>query len=81
MDADITIWDPNKQVTYGGNDLHDNVGYNPWEGTTITGWPTHVILRGKTLCKDGEFFGVAGEGQLINRPELATKPNTAKVAK
>lgn len=81
MDADITIWDPNKQVTYGGNDLHDNVGYNPWEGTTITGWPTHVILRGKTLCKDGEFFGVAGEGQLINRPELATKPNTAEVAK
>ena len=26
MDADITIWDPNKQMTYGANDLHDNIG-------------------------------------------------------
>lgn len=78
MDADITIWDPDKQVTYGANDLHDNVGYNPWEGRTITGWPTHVILRGKMLCEDGEFLGSAGMGQWIDRPELATKPNNPK---
>ena len=80
MDADITIWDPNKQMTYGANDLHDNVGYNPWEGRTITGWPTQVILRGKTLCKDGAFLGAAGQGRWIDRPELATKPKNGKIS-
>jgi dihydropyrimidinase len=74
MDADLVIWDPNKVVTYGANDLHDNVGYNPWEGRTITGWPEQVLLRGKTIAKDGTFFGEAGTGRWIERPELATTP-------
>jgi dihydropyrimidinase len=74
MDADIVIWDPDKKVTYGANDLKDNVGYNPWEGRTVTGWPEQVILRGNPLMKDGQFFGVAGGGNWIDRPELATKP-------
>ena len=75
MDADIVVWNPDKQVTYGADDLHDNVGYNPWEGHSIQGWPDHVILRGQTLVKDGAFFGTPGQGQWIDRPELATKPN------
>lgn len=75
MDADIVIWDPDKKVTYGANDLNDNVGYNPWEGRTVTGWPEHVILRGTSLMKDGRFFGAAGGGNWINRPELATRPS------
>ncbi|MEP1354835.1 MAG: dihydropyrimidinase [Tateyamaria sp.] len=78
MDADIVIWDADKQVTYTANDLHDNVGYNPWEGRRIQGWPEHVILRGKTLVKEGAFFGNAGSGQWIDRPELATKPTGSR---
>ena len=74
MDADIVIWDPDKTVTYGENDLHDNVGYNPWKGFSVTGWPDQVILRGRTLVKDGEFFGAPGSGQRIGRPVLATQP-------
>ncbi len=77
MDADIVIWGPEKSVTYGANDLHDNVGYNPWEGHSVTGWPEHVLLRGETLVKDGRFFGKAGQGQWIDRPVLATKPTGA----
>jgi len=75
MDADLVIWDAEKSVTYGANDLHDNVGYNPWEGRTVTGWPIHVILRGQTLCKDGAFHGTPGQGRWIDRPNLATRPN------
>lgn len=75
MDADIAIWDPDRKVIYGANDLSDNVGYNPWEGRTVTGWPEHVILRGKSLVKDGQFLGSAGAGNWIERPELATKPS------
>ncbi|MEO0543284.1 MAG: dihydropyrimidinase [Pseudomonadota bacterium] len=74
MDADIVIWDPEKMVTYASNDLHDNVGYNPWEGFCVTGWPERVFLRGQTLVQDGKFLGVPGTGKWINRSELATKP-------
>jgi dihydropyrimidinase len=74
MDADIVIWNPETTVTYGANDLHDNVGYNPWEGRTVTGWPEHVILRGETLMQDGAFFGVPGAGAWLDRPTLATPP-------
>ncbi|MEO0767310.1 MAG: dihydropyrimidinase [Pseudomonadota bacterium] len=74
MDADIVIWDPDRHVTYGADDLHDNVGYNPWEGHNVQGWPDTVILRGQTLVKDEAFFGTPGQGQWIDRPELATKP-------
>ncbi len=79
MDADIVIWDPTRQVTYGADDLHDNVGYNPWEGHTVTGWPEHVILRGKSIMKNGEFLGTPGSGQWIGRPKLATKPKGHRV--
>lgn len=74
MDADLVIWDPDKTVTYGANDLHDNVGYNPWEGYTVKGWPEQVLLRGKTLVKDGAFLGSPGCGQWIDRPVLAARP-------
>src|SRR5215510_1096066 len=37
-DADIAIWDPQKQVTVRAADIHDNVGYTPYEGKQLTGW-------------------------------------------
>jgi dihydropyrimidinase len=77
MDADLVIWDPEKAVTYGANDLHDNVGYNPWEGYSVKGWPEHVLLRGETLVKDGRFFGTPGRGKWIDRPVLAVRASVA----
>ncbi len=75
MDADLVIWNPTRQVTYGADDLHDNVGYNPWQGQTVTGWPELVILRGQIIVKDGQFLGTPGCGKWIDRPDLATRPN------
>lgn len=75
MDADLVIWNRTRQVTYGADDLHDNVGYNPWRGQTVTGWPEQVILRGKTIVKDGEIQATPGSGRWIGRPNLATRPN------
>lgn len=74
MDADITLWDPDISRTYGANDLHDNVGYNPWEGRTIKGWPTDVWLRGNRIVKDGTIAATPGTGRKINRPALAVTP-------
>jgi dihydropyrimidinase len=80
-DADLVLWDPEREYTYGADDLHDNVGYNPWEGRTVRGWPVHVLLRGQTVMQDGQFTGEAGAGQRLDRPALADiwqRPGKAK---
>lgn len=74
MHADITLWDPEMTVTYGENDLHDNVGYNPWVGRTIKGWPTDVWLRGNHIVQGGTFVATPGSGRRIDRPKLAVTP-------
>jgi dihydropyrimidinase len=64
-DADIAIWDPARQVTFGANDLHDATGYNPFAGRTITGWPDCVLSRGEVVLTDGHCHGAPGRGRRI----------------
>ena len=73
MDADLVLWDPAKTHRYGANDLHDNVGYNPWEGTQITGWPVATFLRGKAIMRDGKDLTTPGEGRWLPRASIGTK--------
>ena len=70
FDADITIWDPEKSHVYGANDLHDNVGYNPYEGTAVKGWPVTVLSRGEVIVADGKIAAEPGRGSWLamNRP-------------
>ncbi|MDX8349101.1 dihydropyrimidinase [Cognatiyoonia sp. IB215446] len=75
-DADITVWDPENSVTYGEDDLHDNVGYNPWVGYSMKGWPTDVFLRGAHIVENGQFAGTPGAGRKIDRPTLPLAPTT-----
>ncbi|MGC1504676.1 MAG: dihydropyrimidinase [Sulfitobacter sp.] len=66
FDADIAIWDPDKPTLYEANDLHDNVGYNPFEGTAIKGLPVTVLSRGKVILQNRKFEGNAGDGRWLN---------------
>lgn len=61
-DADITIWNPNKQVTITQEILHHGSDYTPYEGMKVTGWPVRTILRGKTISLDGNVTGKKGYG-------------------
>ncbi|MEJ6399162.1 dihydropyrimidinase [Yoonia sp. 208BN28-4] len=71
-DADLILWTPDKTHTYGANDLHDNVGYNPWEGTTVTGWPETVMLRGEVIVENGTSHAKAGQGRWLKRDRIGT---------
>jgi dihydropyrimidinase len=71
-DADLVLWDPARQVTYGDDDLHDNVGYNPWSGHRVTGWPVTVLLRGVPVVQDGVYLGQPGAGRWQARPAIGT---------
>lgn len=64
-DADIAIWDPDRQVTFGEDDLHDATGYNPFAGRTITGWPETVLSRGEIVVCDGKCLALPGRGRRI----------------
>lgn len=67
LDADLVIWDAERRVTWGEADLQDAVGYNPWAGTTVTGWPEVVILRGEVLAEGGTVHGRPGSGRFLPR--------------
>ena len=72
-DADLAVWDQDRSVTYGANDLHDNVGYNPWEGRTVTGWPETVLQRGQVIIRNGDLHAEPGQGRWLKRT-LETHP-------
>ncbi|MEH6645420.1 dihydropyrimidinase [Sulfitobacter sp.] len=74
-DADITLWNPDLSYTYGANDLHDNVGYNPFEGTTVRGMPVSVLSRGRIILHDRALTGLAGDGvwQTMKPPTFAAQ--------
>ena len=61
-DADLALWDIRRAQTYGANDLHDNVGYNPFEGVEVLGMPVTVLSRGSVIVRDRRLQAVAGHG-------------------
>jgi dihydropyrimidinase len=64
-DADIALWDPQMKVTLRHAMLHDNVGYTPYEGREITGWPVRVYSRGRLVVGDGELHVERGSGEFL----------------
>ena len=64
-DADLALWDATREVTVRWADLHDNVGYTPYEGMTLTGWPVRVFVRGRTVVADGELLAERGSGAFL----------------
>ena len=66
-DADIAIWDPNHKVNVSYDLLHDNVGYTPYEGMELTGWPEIVISRGRIVVENGQLHVDPGSGNFLER--------------
>jgi dihydropyrimidinase len=64
-DADIAIWDPAKEVTVRAENIHDNVGYTPYEGMQLKGWPVTVLSRGRIVVEDGKLLAERGSGQFL----------------
>ena len=67
LDADLAIWDAERETTITAAMLHDQVGYTPYEGRTIRGWPETVISRGRVVVADGKLHAERGSGVFIAR--------------
>lgn len=66
-DADIVIYDPEKNFTISKNNMHSDVDYTIWEGVKLKGYPIMTFSRGKLVFEDGEFLGQPGWGKFIKR--------------
>lgn len=77
-DADLVIWDDNKEVTISNDLLHHNVDYTPYEGMAIQGWPDTVISRGEIVFSDGEVLGAQGRGRFVPGSQPAVAIPTQK---
>ncbi len=66
-DADIVIFDPEKEQTISAATHHMNVDYSAYEGKTIKGVVETVLSRGRVVIENGEYKGKAGDGQFLKR--------------
>jgi dihydropyrimidinase len=66
-DADLVIWDPQREVTLRQSALHHAVDYTLYEGMAVRGAPRTVMLRGELLVENETFVGRPGTGQFLRR--------------
>jgi len=66
-DADIVIYDPEKDFTVSVDTMHSDYDHTIWEGKELHGYPVKTFSRGKLVYSDGEFVGSPGWGNFIKR--------------
>jgi len=67
-DADLVLFDPEREVTITADALHQNVDYTPYEAMTVKGWPRTVLGRGEVIVREEAFVGTMGRGSYLSRP-------------
>ena len=64
-DADLVIWDAEREVEVRLDMLHDQTGYTPYAGRRLRGWPETVLSRGRIVVSDGALQVKAGSGEFL----------------
>ena len=66
-DADLVVFDPEKEVLLTAASQATKSDYNPYEGWEIRGAVETVLLRGTVIVRDGAFVGRRGAGTFLRR--------------
>jgi allantoinase len=64
-DGDLVIVDLSLQKKVKASDLHYKVGWTPYEGWSLKGWPTVTIVRGQVVAKEGQILAKAGSAHFV----------------
>jgi dihydroorotase len=56
-DADVTLVDLNRNEEITNSWIASKVGWTPFDGMKVTGWPLATIVRGHLVMRDGELLG------------------------
>ncbi len=70
-DADLVIFDPNREQTISATTHHMRVDYSAYEGWRVLGVTETVLSRGNVIVENGEFKGKAGDGRFLKRGTFA----------
>ncbi len=70
-DADLAIWNKDREMVITNEILHHNCDYTPYEGMKVRGWPEVVISRGEVVVEEGKLLAQPGRGQFLrcDRPQ------------
>jgi dihydropyrimidinase len=66
-DADLVVWDPNKEKTITAANQQSAIDYNVFEGKHVKGLPRFTLTRGHVAVHDGEMRSQEGHGQFVKR--------------
>lgn len=66
-DADIVIYDKDKDFTISVNNMHSDYDHTIWEGKKLHGYLVQTYLRGKLVYDNGDFVGTPGMGDYVKR--------------
>ena len=66
-DADIVIYDKDKDFTISVSNMHSDYDHTIWEGKKLHGYPVQTYLRGTLVYDNGDFVGTPGMGDYVKR--------------
>ncbi len=66
-DADLVLFDPNREHTISAKTHHMRVDYSMFEGIRVKGMPDVVFSRGRVLVEGDQFLGKPGAGEFLKR--------------
>ena len=66
-DADIVVWDPEREKTIQAKTQQSAIDYNVFEGKRVKGLPRYTLTRGKVAVNDGKVLTEEGHGQFVKR--------------
>ena len=66
-DADLVIYDKDKDFTISVNNMHSDCDHTIWEGKKLHGYPVQTYLRGRLVYDNGNFVGTPGMGEYVKR--------------
>ena len=70
-DADIMIFDTEKEHVFTLENQHMNVDYCAYEGKKVKGKVETVLSRGRVVIENGEYKGQPGDGRFLKRGTCA----------
>jgi len=71
-DADIVVWDPEKEKTIAAATQQSAIDYNVFEGHAVKGLPRFTLTRGQVAVHDGEIRTQEGHGKFVAREANGT---------
>ena len=71
-DADLVVWDPQKEKVIGAAHQQSAIDYNVFEGKHVKGLPRFTLTRGHVAVHDGEIRTQEGHGKFVSRAPNAT---------